>query len=353
MATLPNSTLKVAVVGTGFISEYHINGLKTVGDADVVALVGRNAEKTKMRAAEFGIGRAETDYSGILQDSSIDAIVIATPDNTHHAMTIAALETGKAVLLQKPMALTSAECRDLLAAQKRTDGSLTVSFMHRYFAEVQWLKELLDKGVLGALYNIRIRNATPGADWADWFFQPGNVAGGVAMQLGVHGIDLIQYLLGPITAVSARVSTLCPNRRLKDGRLVSNPLEDNVLAHYETARGAMVSHEMSYTEAAGCDRFRLEVYGEKGTVWLRSERGKAAIYLTDDEGHGEWTTPQLGDPPFGQEHHAHWVSMALGKIPADDTGIAGLSSIEIVEAIYHSAASNCLTPISSQSERIR
>jgi predicted dehydrogenase len=277
----------------------------------------------------------------VLADSAIHAVVVATPDDTHAAVAIDALAAGKAVLLQKPMALDAAECRAILAAGKGSAAPLTVSFMHRYFPEVGWLKQVLAEGSLGPIHMVRMRNATPGADWNDWFYTADHVAGGVVMQLGVHGIDLIRHLFGPISEVSARMTTARPERRLKDGRLVRSRLEDNVLATYRLLGGAMAAHEMSYTEVQGCDRFRLEVYGEKGTAWLRTERGAAALYAPAATGREEWVMPKLSTEPFGAAHHRHWLSIVRGESPRDDTPEAGLASIEVAEAIYRAAGSGC------------
>lgn len=329
--------IAVAVIGAGFIADYHINGLRAAGGADIVALVGRRVEATQAKAATLGIRWAETDYRRVLDDDAIDAVVIATPDDTHERIAIDALGAGKRVLLQKPMALSSTQCHAILAADERAGQHLTVSFMHRYFSEVRWLRAQLEAGALGAVHSVRLRNATPGADWTDWFFKPGKVSGGVVMQLGVHGIDLVQHLLGRIEYVSADMATAKPERQLADGRLVRTELEDNVLATYRLAGGARVSHEMSYTELAGCDRFRLELYAERGTVWLRTERGRAAIYAPSVTGVEGWITPDLPDEPLGAAHHDHWLSIVRGEAPADDTPVSGLRSIGVAEAIYAAA----------------
>jgi predicted dehydrogenase len=331
------SEISVAVIGVGLISEYHINGLRAAGGATVRAVVGRERERTEARANDFGIPRAETDYRAVLDDPTIEAVVIATPDNTHEAIAVDALRAGKSVLLQKPMALGTAGCFNILDAKAASAGKLTVSFMHRYFPEVEWLRGVLREGALGAIHSIRIRNATPGADWSDWFYSPGTVAGGVVMQLGVHGIDLCQHLFGPITGLFALASTRKPNRVLRDGRAVSTRLEDTVSATYRFRGGFDGSHDMSYTELAGCDRFRLEVYAEHGTVWLRSERGPAAIFAPAVTGQREWIVPALPQEPFGDAHHRHWLAVVRGEEPQDDTPEAGLLTVSIAEEIYRSA----------------
>lgn len=343
--------IAVAVIGAGFIADYHINGLRAAGGADVAALVGRRAEATQARAEALGIGRAETDYRRVLDDSAIDAVVIATPDDTHERIAIDALEAGKSVLLQKPMALDSVQCRAILAADERAGRRLTVSFMHRHFPEVRWLRSQIAAGALGAVHSVRLRNATPGADWNDWFFKPGNVSGGVVMQLGVHGIDLVQHLLGSIETVAADMTTARPERRLADGRIVRTELEDNVLATYRLAGGARVSHEMSYTELAGCDRFRLELYAERGTVWLRTERGAAAMHAPSVTGAAGWVAPDLPEEPLGAAHHRHWLSVVRGEAPADDTAAAGLRSVEVAETLYAAAQAGTRMPVSGEGEK--
>lgn len=332
--------LNIAVIGAGFISDYHVGGLQAAGATNVSILVGRSLEKTRKRADALGIEKISTNYHEVLADPAIDAVVIATPDATHHQITIDALQAGKATLLQKPMAMNSTECHDILALARTGTAPLTVSFMHRYFPEVRWLKALLASGSLGPIHSIRLRNATPGADWADWFYSPDNVSGGVVMQLGVHGIDLIQHIAGPIATVNAAIATQKPERILEDGRRIHTALEDNAIARYALQSGTMVSHEMSYTEIAGCDRFRLELYAEKGTVWLRTERGQAAIFAPDVTGTDGWIIPsEVVEEPLGQAHHIHWVDIAAGQVPGDDTPEAGLSSIQVGEAIYKAAKS--------------
>ena len=331
----------VAVIGSGFIAEYHVEGLRAAGGVEIAAIAGRTREKVEAAARRFGIPRAETDIRRVLDDRRIDGVVIATPDHTHEALAIEALRARKEVLLQKPMAMTASGCRKVLSAAEASSAGVTVSFMHRYFEEVVWLRELLRSGDLGRVNSFRIRNATPGADWGAWFYDPAKVAGGVVMQLGVHGIDLCGHLFGPMSALSARTVTSRPDRELRDGTRVRSALEDDAIASYELDGGVIGSHEMSATEIAGCDRFRLEVYSERSTVLLRTERGRAAIYAPDVTGETGWVVPDLPSAALGERHHRHWLDIVRGSVPRDDTALAGLRSIEVAEAIYRSDERRC------------
>ncbi len=150
--------------------------------------------------------------------ADVSAVLITTPDDSHEALAIEAMRAGRDVLLQKPMAPTSAACRRILAVAAETGRDLQVSWMHRHFEEVAAARALIAEGAIGQVTSVRIRNATPGPDWGDWFFRKDIVGAGVVLQLGTHGIDLIGHLFGPVNAVSARTSTQVGQRRLRDGR---------------------------------------------------------------------------------------------------------------------------------------
>ena len=338
------SRLRVAVLGAGFISDYHIAGLQQAG-ADVVALSGRRDALVREKAARYGIPHATTDHRTILARDDVDAGVVATPDFTHEEIAIAAAQAGKAILLQKPMARTSAECVRIHEAAEKAGVVLTVSVLHRYFEEVESVRELLGRAVLGPVSHVRHRNASAGADWAGWFYEKEKVGGGVVLQLGVHGIDLLRHLFGEIQAVSASIATVRRARTLADGTRITPDNEDLALATYRFASGAVATHEMSYTELAGTDRFRLEIYGERGTAWLRTERGRLAVYLADDAGHGEWATPALPAPSFQERQHRHWLAMVRGDVPVDTSARDGLAAALVAEAIYRSAASGGWTQV--------
>src|SRR5262249_71819 len=150
---------------------------------------------------------------------------------------IAAAAAGKAILLQKPMAGSVEACRRIVAAAEAHGIDLQVSFMHRYFPEVDAVRALIADGAIGCVHSPRMRNATPGPDWGDWFFAKSSVASGVVDQLGVHGIDLVLQLCGDILEVSARAATLVPTRRLRDGRTIAIETPDTAFATYTLASG--------------------------------------------------------------------------------------------------------------------
>jgi len=323
--------VRVGVLGAGSISDYHIRGLQDAG-ADVVALFGLDGAQTQDRARRHGIPRTTTRYEDVLDARDVDAVVIATPDFTHEPIALAAAAAGKPMLLQKPMARTRAECQHILAAARRAGVLLCVSFMHRYFGEVEAARRLLAEQTLGRVTLVRQRNATGGADWAAWVYRRELVGGGVVMQLGSHGIDLLRHLLGEIRAVQATTAITTRERVLADGWIVVPDNEDLGLALYTFASGLRAVHEISYTEIAGTDRFRMEIYGERGTAWLRTERGPLAVHA----GRG-WYTPEIPPGDVGWRQHRHWLAMLRGTEPPDHSAEDGLAAVAVAEAIYRSA----------------
>jgi predicted dehydrogenase len=333
----PGDTVGIGVIGAGLISAYHLAGLAASGGADVRVLAARSTTRAAPLAKRFCIPEVATDWRAVLERADIDAVLIATPDATHEQIAVAAAQAGKAILLQKPMAMSLDKCRRIIAAAREAGVDLQVSWMHRHFEEVVRVQELLASDKLGPVLHVRMRNATPGPH-EPWFFDPAHVAGGVVMQLGVHGIDLLRHLFGAIETVSATTATLQPERSVAGGQVISE-LEDEALATYRFAGGALGSHEMSFCEAAGTDRFRLEIYCADATLLLRTARGALAIHAPRLTGERGWLVPDLPASAFGARHHARWLDILRGKTRSDPTAEDALAGQAVAEAIYRAALS--------------
>jgi predicted dehydrogenase len=331
--------LGVAMLGAGYIAEYHLTGLAAAGGACVRVIVGRTRERAQALAERFGVPDSSTDAAAALRRDDVDAVIIATPDDTHEALAIDAAVAGKAILLQKPMAGSVAAAQRIVDAARKHGVDLQVSFMHRFFDEVIEARRLLAEGTIGRVLTARIRNATPGPDWDAWFFRKERVPNGVVDQLGVHGIDVITQLLGRVCSVTARAHTALPSRRLKDGSIVPVETVDNAVAVYTLDDGVVVTHEMSMTEVAGCDRFRLELYGTHGTLWLRTERGRLAVFALERFG-SQWQTLPLPDTPFGMTQHAAWLAGIDDPAAQLRTAEDALHGMRVVAAAMRSNAAH-------------
>ena len=328
--------LRFGIIGAGSIADFHVGGLRAAGGADVAVMAAQTEESAGQAALRLGIAESTGDWRSLFERTDLDAVIIATPDDTHCAIACAALGMGLHVLLQKPMALSMTDCEAILAAARNAKGLLGVSFMHRYFPEVEEARRLLGDAAqpFGAVLSARLRNATPGADWGDWFYRRARAGGGVVMQLGVHGIDLTQYLFGPIVRIKAETSLRLRYRRLLDGRVIEPDVEDHAFAIYTMANGMLVSHEMCYAEVAGTDRFALEIICEKGVLHLRGLRGPLAIRMSGDT---DWRIPDLPQNPLGMQQHQSFLAMLRKEIPPDGTPLQALQGMKVVTGIYRSA----------------
>ncbi|MHB2169700.1 Gfo/Idh/MocA family protein [Alsobacter sp. R-9] len=322
----------IALVGAGFIADFHLAGLAAIPDARVRVIASRSADRAVALAGRFGVPEVTEDVMAGMRRPDVDAVVITTPDDTHEALAIEALRAGKAVLLQKPMAGDAGACRRILETAARTRRDVQVSFMHRHFGEVAAARAMLREGSIGRVATVRQRNATPGPAWGDWFFRKDRVPGGVVSQLGVHGIDLVEHVFGPIVAVSARTATCVPRRVLANGQTVDVENADTAFAVYEIEQGPIVHHEMSMIEAAGTDRYRMEMYGSLGTLWLRTEHG-----LLARAGGAAWESIDVPQADPGTRLHRQWIDSLMGRIPSPQTGLAGLRAMLVAQAIALSA----------------
>lgn len=334
--TSASDMVGVGLIGAGSIADYHLDGLKAAGGASLRAIAARTRASAEPLAAKHG-AVALDDWRALLDRPDIDAVIVATPDATHAEIARAAAAAGKATMVQKPMAPTSRECREMIAAARRLGTLLSVSFMHRHFEEVARAREIIGEGGFGSVLSARLRNATPGPDWSGWFYRRADNPGGVVHQLGVHGIDLIRHFFGDIDRLTATTALRRRERALKDGTIVRPDVDDHAFATYVAASGALIAHEICYSEVAGTDRFILEIVCERASLHLRGPRGPLAIGTAGAAG-GHWTCPSLPMRAPGERHHRAFLDMVRGRAPADDTAESGLATLLIAEAIFRSAA---------------
>lgn len=201
--------LRVAVVGLG-IGRSHVRGLLDLegsATADVVALCDADARRLRSVGDEFGIAARYASLPRLLAAEKPDAVVIATPNDLHAPMGIAALEAGCHVLVEKPLAHTLAAARALAAAATKARRRLMVDFSLRFGAAARTAKAWLDSGRCGRLYHAntywcRSRGIPT---WAAWSTQKRRAGGGPVVDLGIHRIDLALWFMGDpaVTAVSA------------------------------------------------------------------------------------------------------------------------------------------------------
>jgi predicted dehydrogenase len=202
--------LRVAILGSGFIAAYHARAVAELPGADVIAAANWRPESLARLAETFAIPRQVTDWRELVGDDDIDAVVVATPNSLHAEQTIAFLEAGQHVMLEKPMAMDLAETDAMVAAAERSDAHLMVAHCWRFHPDVIALRDRIAAGELGEI--VKTRGYGVHARWgpAGWFVDPALAGGGALADMGVHAIDTARFLLGD--PEPARVSAVIGTR---------------------------------------------------------------------------------------------------------------------------------------------
>lgn len=194
-----SKTYRIAIIGCGGIANgKHMPSLNKLKNVEMVAFCDIISEKAQEAAAKYGKGEARVyeDYREVLKDGSIDIVHVCTPNDSHAEITIAALEAGKHVMSEKPMAKTSADARRMVEAAKRTGKKLTVGYNNRFRSDSQHLHTLCSDGELGEIYFAKAhairRRAVP--TWGV-FLDEEKQGGGPLIDIGTHALDLTLWMM--------------------------------------------------------------------------------------------------------------------------------------------------------------
>ncbi|HEY8584363.1 MAG TPA: Gfo/Idh/MocA family oxidoreductase [Capillimicrobium sp.] len=248
-------SLRAGVVGTGFIGVVHVEALRRLG-VEVLGVVGSSPERAREKARTAVLPEPYPSFEALLADERVDVVHITSPNHLHHAQVRAALEAGKHVVCEKPLALTSAETADLLAVAEERGLVHAVNFNIRFYAQCREARERVGAGELG---DVRLVTGSYLQDWllheTDWNWRLDPEQGGALRavgDIGTHWIDLVQYMTGlRVEAVLADLVTAIPVRRVPVG-----PVETFAGKAGEAA-GATVDREMR-TEDLAAIVLRLE-----------------------------------------------------------------------------------------------
>jgi len=284
--------LRTAIIGTGFMGRVHLEAVRRVGNVDVVAIAGRRLEAAQGLATAYGVERAESDYRRILEDRSIDAVHVCTPNAQHAPISLEALEAGKHVLCEKPLTTSSAEGRKLVELARAKKLRNCTCHNLRYYPMVQHMRRLREDGDLG---EILVVQGTYSQDWllydTDWNWRADTSQNGPmrAMgDIGSHWCDMAEHITGlRILSVCADLQTFHKIRKQPKGSVetftgkmlapsdyTETPIDTDdfgsVIFQMGTrTRGAFTASQVS---AGRKNRLNIEIYGTKGSVSWDQER---------------------------------------------------------------------------------
>lgn len=261
--------VRYGFIGCGAINQRrHMPEVAAHPGSQIVAVCDCNQERAIEVGARFG-APAFTDYRQMLRDAACDAVVIATPNYLHAQMSVDALQAGRHVLVEKPMATSEAEGRAIIAAARASGKQCMVGHSQRFMPPHRKAKQLLEAGVLGRVIGFRSSLKHSGPDnWIvdgreSWFLRRKEAVMGAIGDMAVHKADLLRWLLGVEFAdVGGSIGTLA--KRYADGRLID--VDDTVSITLGTSGGLIGSIEASWTNFSGEEDNQTIIYGERGVM---------------------------------------------------------------------------------------
>ena len=330
----------IGLIGSQFISSIHAEALKSVPDAEVLAVMSPTEGHARAFAAKHGIPHHCTELDQLLAMDAIDMVVVGAPNNRHCGITLAAAAAGKHVVMEKPLCMNLAEADRMIAACKRANVKLMYAEELCFTPKYVRLKGLLDEGALGKPVLLKQSEKHDGPHAAH-FWDVEQSGGGVTMDMGCHAVQFFRWLNGrnPITSVYAQMATTVHTDRTRG--------DDNAIIILEFANGVMAVAEESWTKKGGMDD-RAEIHGSEGVAYADVLQGNSIqTYSTRGVGYAVekagstvgWSYTmyeEIWNYGFPQEL-AHFVRCVKHDEPPLVTGEDGRAVLEVIFAAYQSA----------------
>ena len=323
--------MKIAFAGTGYINKVHAQAAQNLG-LELAAVVNHKADSMAEFGKRFGITRQYENVDAMLKDGGVDALVVSTPNYLHAPQTIAALNAGVHVMVEKPMAMNATEAEQMNAAAEKSGALLMVAHCWRFDPDVLWLKEQSAK--LGKI--IRTKGYGVHTHWGPggWFTQKEFAGGGAMADMGIHALDTARFLLGDPQPVSvyAKIGTHYKNFDVDDTGVIIVEWDNGATSYIES--GWWQPHSDG-PEAA------TQLYGQEGFGQLfptRVEIRKMKEERIDVVESGfkfprdEHCPQSLYDDQL--KYFVECIQKNQKPIPG---GLEGLMNMKVVDAAYESS----------------
>ena len=247
----------------GWWSDVLADAIQRSGQLEIVSCYTRSEEKRRAFAAKYRC-LAAASYEAMLADPRIEAIINTTPNDVHLATAAAAAAAGKHVFLDKPIANTIADGRAITEAYRKAGVVLALGYQRRRESQFRWIRQQIDDGRFGKLVNAEAnisRDRLGKIDLTSWRYQAAGMPGGVMLQIGIHYIDVLEYLIGPILAVRGQTAQL-----VLPG---DNPDVASLILEHDN--GALSTLNASYASAS--EYYLMNIYGKDATAYYDLHNG--------------------------------------------------------------------------------
>lgn len=326
--------VNVGVVGLGFMGVTHLKAYRNLPQAQIVAVcdayrlptdgvlggVAGNVGTDDGVRLDMNKVRAYRELDELLANPEVQLVDLCVPTTQHPAMSQAALKAGKHVVCEKPLARTSALCREIVSAAESARTYFLPAMCMRFWPGWDWLREAVADGRYGRALAARFRRVSSPPGWSRSSYFNGAESGGALLDLHIHDVDFVQYCFGR------------PRRVFAQGLTRFSGAIDHVVSQYEVATGAAVSAEGSWIMTEGFG-FNMEytVVFERATVDFDLTRGAEALRLVEEGKPARILKPEGSDGYVGELGYM-LECITSGRPPARVTARDALSAVEICEA---------------------
>lgn len=337
------SKIKVGLIGSGFIAEHHAYAYRLLPNVEIIGCSSILEDQAKLLMKKFNIpGEPIKNYKDLL-DMDCDTVSICLPNYLHKEVGIAALESGKHIIIEKPLARNSKEGKELLDTAKKVNKKIFYCENNIYAPAFRKIKEIIQQNGIGKIYNARGREQHSGPH-SEWFYKKEKAGGGALLDLGVHDIALLVYLLGiKVEKVFCQTTITQPDRK----EFGICEVEDNVIGLLYFENGAMSTIEESWT-APGGYQMLIEIHGTAGEIICDPTR-MTPLKVYSENGYGYavekasstkgWTFPVPEEGwVFGYPQEIkHFIECIENNKNPDTDGEFALNILKIIDSMYKSA----------------
>ncbi|MCR5090351.1 MAG: Gfo/Idh/MocA family oxidoreductase [Oscillospiraceae bacterium] len=334
--------ISIGILGCGKIAQIrHIPEYAANPACELAGFFNPTRSRAEDMASRYG-GKVYDTAEDLLADAAIDAVSVCAANYAHADLTIRALKAGKHVLCEKPMAVTLADCEEMVAVAKEKGRLLMIGQNQRLTKAHQLAKQMIADGEIGEVLTFRTAfghggpetwSITPGKN--TWFFDRTRAAMGAMADLGIHKTDLIQFLLGQkVVKTTAKLKTL--DKRGADGNLIG--VDDNAICIYEMANGVIGTMAASWTYYAAEDNSTV-VYGTKGEIRIYDDPAHSIVLKKAGEETRYFDVEQIqtNDKQTKSGIIDMWIDCLIKN---EDSPISGESVLSAMRAVFASIESS-------------
>jgi len=333
------SKIKIAVLGTGFSANIHLECYtRFIPDAEVVAVYSRTIESAKAFAEKHNIPAYYDVVDDLLAEINVDIVDICVPNYLHHEVCMKAIRKDKHIIIEKPLALTLEEADEMVAECKKRNLKLMYAEELCFAPKYERVRALVEAGALGKVYLLKQAEKHSGPH-SDWFYQKEFSGGGVLMDMGCHALAWFRWMNKgvKVKSVYADMKTV----------MHDTDCEDNTIVIVEFENGVTCIAEDSWARHGGMDD-HIEIYGTEGVSYASLFQGNSALtyslngydYAAEKAGSTQGWTFTIFEEAFNQgfpQELMHFVDCVINDKEPLVTGEDGRAVLEIINAAYYSA----------------